>query len=156
MWSSIILAFLVVRPNNKIPLVKRSNRWMVRKFFRLYSFAKMNTTVLCRYRPHGWTFKIQQKYCLNTRNITWSTFNMRTAYEIEWKSRGVGGHGKSEDNFVFAHVCATLRVLETFARATHIFDELISLYNFVHTREHWTYFRVDWKKRFWWISKTRV
>lgn len=54
-WCSICLAFFGDRPNNNNPLVRRSNRCIVLKFFKLYSFANINTTVLCRYLPHGWT-----------------------------------------------------------------------------------------------------
>lgn len=54
-WCSICLAFLGLRPNSKRPDVKRSRRWIVRKFFKLYSFASIKTTVLWRYRPQGWT-----------------------------------------------------------------------------------------------------
>lgn len=53
---SICRAFFGLRPNNSKPDVRRSNRWIVLKFFKLYSFAKMNTTVLWRYLPHGWTY----------------------------------------------------------------------------------------------------
>lgn len=55
-WCSIWRAFFGLRPNSKRPDVRRSKRWMVRKFFKLNSFAKMNTTVLWRYRPHGCTW----------------------------------------------------------------------------------------------------
>jgi hypothetical protein len=54
-WCSICLAFLGLLPNNNKPDVNRSNRWIVRKFFKLYSLARIKTTVLWRYRPHGWT-----------------------------------------------------------------------------------------------------
>lgn len=67
-WCSICLAFFGERPNNKRPLVNRSNRWIVRRFFKLYSFANINTTVLCRYLPHGWTcqkFLISKIYPLH-------------------------------------------------------------------------------------------
>lgn len=38
-----------------MPLVSLSSLCIVLKFFRLYSLARMNTTVLWRYRPHGCT-----------------------------------------------------------------------------------------------------
>ena len=43
---SISLAFLGFLPNMRRPDVSLSRRWMVRKFFKLYSLAKMKTTVL--------------------------------------------------------------------------------------------------------------
>lgn len=46
-WCSIWRAFLGLRPKSSKPDVSRSNRWMVRKFFKLYSLAKIKTTVLC-------------------------------------------------------------------------------------------------------------
>lgn len=58
-WCSICRAFLGLLPKSNNPEVNRSNRWIVRKFFRLYSLARMNTTVLCLYRPHGWTWRIK-------------------------------------------------------------------------------------------------
>jgi len=54
-WCSIWRAFLGDRPNKRRPLVRRSSLWMVRRFFKLYSLAKIKTTVLWRYRPQGWT-----------------------------------------------------------------------------------------------------
>lgn len=57
-WCSICLAFFGLLPNNNNPDVNRSNRWIVRKFFKLYSLARIKTTVLWRYRPHGWTWNI--------------------------------------------------------------------------------------------------
>lgn len=54
-WCSIWRAFFGLRPNNKRPDVRRSKRWIVRKFFKLNSLANMKTTVLWRYRPHGCT-----------------------------------------------------------------------------------------------------
>ena len=47
-WCSISLAFLGFLPNMRRPDVSLSNRWMVLRFFRLYSLARMKTTVLCR------------------------------------------------------------------------------------------------------------
>lgn len=60
-WCSICLAFFGVLPKRRIPLVSRSSLCIVLKFFRLYSLARMKTTVLCRYLPHGCT--------CNTRNV---------------------------------------------------------------------------------------
>ena len=54
-WCSICRAFLGVRPNSRRPLVNRSSLWIVRRFFKWYSLARMKTTVLWRYRPQGWT-----------------------------------------------------------------------------------------------------
>lgn len=54
-WCSIWRAFFGLRPNNKRPDVKRSKRWIVRKFFKLNSLASIKTTVLWRYLPHGCT-----------------------------------------------------------------------------------------------------
>lgn len=47
-WCSIWRAFFGLRPNRRRPDVRRSNRWMVRKFFKLYSLARIKTTVLWR------------------------------------------------------------------------------------------------------------
>lgn len=47
-WCSIWRAFFGLRPNSKRPDVRRSKRWIVRKFFKLNSFARMKTTVLWR------------------------------------------------------------------------------------------------------------
>lgn len=47
-WCSIWRAFFGLRPNNKRPDVRRSKRWIVRKFFKLNSLARMKTTVLWR------------------------------------------------------------------------------------------------------------
>lgn len=54
-WCSIWRAFFGLRPNSRRPDVRRSKRWIVRRFFKLNSFASMKTTVLWRYRPHGCT-----------------------------------------------------------------------------------------------------
>ena len=54
---SISRAFRGLRPNIKRPDVSLSRRWMVLRFLRLYSLAKMKTTVLWRYLPQGWTCK---------------------------------------------------------------------------------------------------
>lgn len=64
-WCSICLAFFGLLPNNNKPDVNRSNRWIVRKFFKLYSLARIKTTVLWRYRPHGWTWNIFQVLKVN-------------------------------------------------------------------------------------------
>lgn len=47
-WCSIWRAFFGLRPNSRRPDVRRSKRWIVRKFFKLNSFARMKTTVLWR------------------------------------------------------------------------------------------------------------
>ena len=69
---SISRAFRGFLPNISNPEVSRSSRWIVRRFFRPNSwkkklqhqedstsrtltFARMKTTVLCLYLPHGWT-----------------------------------------------------------------------------------------------------
>lgn len=55
-WCSICLAFFGDLPKSKMPLVNLSSRCIVRRFFRLYSLARMKTTVLCLYLPQGCTF----------------------------------------------------------------------------------------------------
>lgn len=57
--SSNSRAFSAVRPNKSRPDVRRSNLWMVRRFFRLCSLARMKTTVLCLYLPQGCTYNIR-------------------------------------------------------------------------------------------------
>lgn len=58
-WCSIWRAFFGLRPNSNRPDVKRSRRCIVRKFFKLNSLARIKTTVLWRYLPHGWTWKMR-------------------------------------------------------------------------------------------------
>ncbi len=70
-WCSICLAFFGLLPNNSNPDVNRSNRWIVRKFFKLYSLARINTTVLWRYLPHGWTWKNKLRLTFSSFPLPW-------------------------------------------------------------------------------------
>lgn len=84
-WCSIWRAFFGLRPNSNRPDVKRSRRCIVRKFFKLNSLARIKTTVLWRYLPHGWTWKMRFQAIYLYKNGIQKEKRRKRETKLKWK-----------------------------------------------------------------------